>query len=1181
MKKRLLVLPLAAMLLAGCGETPNPNPGPDEPTPGPVVPTKVLASIEVATQPTKVNYKEGETFDPTGMVVNAVYDDGSKEAITDYQISNQALVVGVNTISITYNGKTASITVTVEAVQKYNITFIDQNGDVIKTEQVAEGKIPTCDYRVVDTEHIHLVFEGWSLKEDGEIIATLPEVAEDATYYAVVKYSFKNKVIDFTGCSTALDIAKLTAKSLKDIFDEYKQIGSGSEYLLIGGEVFYAYSSYRVYRSFKQNGISISSLKEELNAVYSKVCNIRYDIDVITNDIKLKERKRALKDLVNIVCDVQDLNSNVKTIIDEGKSTLLALIDNYVPSSKSYRAEPASLEDEVKTFFNSIKVEAMKEIGSSLLSFKQAIIDTVSTLFTPIYNAIDSTSSFKQTLSEAFNGFKNSLGNIEDFYGMIISSETLKEDIVNKIENIKTQVIEEIEELIRNEVDILVNKFTSFITNDDIKEDINDFKTAELDKILAIKSIDDAKTLLETVKDDCATFITNEIVVIKSICLLKIDGKLNQYIELLDDGEVKSAIQKIKTDEIELLNDIHSVDDLASYYSEFLTRVESIAKNIIDAFIKDTKDDAKEAIDALYNKISSAIDDETVVNGAKEIADSAKLAIDDIETLSDIKTVLPKLLSETKATLQNIIEAKLTEMKNEALNRLDNVLKPTIQKIDNEQDKNKLLGDWETARSSLEAIDDIETFKDEAPSIVANLAQSIAEVIGSKYDAIREKVSALLNQIKTDINVKVSDYLPEKMRPGSVLTDASKLEYDLEKGVNVLDLQIGYGEQWNMVLETMDKVQSSMKFLNSLETLISDPIQTICGMMSDPLNTNFNLAIPANEYVEGGVTYSEATNVVSYNATSLKDIVTPFGTVKPSLKFINDGDNKIRTVVAKFSDTNKIKYVIKENKIEVAMVYGVDQLSKTTHVTVENNEGVYTGTIVDHTVGSVAGKTVDFDGYAEFITDGDYLYAVGDKADAIFGMEGYIVEIYDLNTGKLLGYKIQESKTIISVTKDYHTLWFNLKDISGINKVRVEELSEAHKKESPRSTCDVYLNSSDTVMDVKYNTLVKKTSRYYDIELRMQYFYVQDKDTGEITKVEVETPMMFIQDDNAVDNAGSDTNFTDTPTQFKKLNGFDISVNFNELDDLRTAYKEMVPAYKTNVESIETASDISNWIDLD
>ena len=116
-------------------------------------------------------------------------------------------------------------------------------------------------------------------------------------------------------------------------------------------------------------------------------------------------------------------------------------------------------------------------------------------------------------------------------------------------------------------------------------------------------------------------------------------SKLNQYIELLDDGEVKSAIQKIKTDEIELLNDIHSVDDLASYYSEFLTRVESIAKNIIDAFIKDTKDDAKAAIDVLYNKISSAIDDETVVNGAKEIADSAKSAIDDIETLSDIKTV--------------------------------------------------------------------------------------------------------------------------------------------------------------------------------------------------------------------------------------------------------------------------------------------------------------------------------------------------------------------------------------------------------------------------------------------------------------------------------------------------------------------------------------------------------------
>ena len=113
MKKRILVLPLAAMLLAGCGETPSPQPKPDEPTPGPVVPTKTLTGIEVANQPLKVNYKEGETFNPAGMVVNAVYDDGTKEAVTNYQVSNQALTLGMTSITISYEGKTASITITV------------------------------------------------------------------------------------------------------------------------------------------------------------------------------------------------------------------------------------------------------------------------------------------------------------------------------------------------------------------------------------------------------------------------------------------------------------------------------------------------------------------------------------------------------------------------------------------------------------------------------------------------------------------------------------------------------------------------------------------------------------------------------------------------------------------------------------------------------------------------------------------------------------------------------------------------------------------------------------------------------------------------------------------------------------------------------------------------------------
>ena len=65
---------------------------------------KVLASIEITTPPTKTAYFSGETFNPTGMVVTAHYNDGSSAAVSGYTYSpNGALAAGNNTITVSYS----------------------------------------------------------------------------------------------------------------------------------------------------------------------------------------------------------------------------------------------------------------------------------------------------------------------------------------------------------------------------------------------------------------------------------------------------------------------------------------------------------------------------------------------------------------------------------------------------------------------------------------------------------------------------------------------------------------------------------------------------------------------------------------------------------------------------------------------------------------------------------------------------------------------------------------------------------------------------------------------------------------------------------------------------------------------------------------------------------------------
>ena len=77
-------------------------------------PSKELTGIEVTEGPTKTTYVEGETFDTSGMVVKAIYDDGSKETVTNYTFSpNRTLTTSDTVITIAYNGFTEDLSINV------------------------------------------------------------------------------------------------------------------------------------------------------------------------------------------------------------------------------------------------------------------------------------------------------------------------------------------------------------------------------------------------------------------------------------------------------------------------------------------------------------------------------------------------------------------------------------------------------------------------------------------------------------------------------------------------------------------------------------------------------------------------------------------------------------------------------------------------------------------------------------------------------------------------------------------------------------------------------------------------------------------------------------------------------------------------------------------------------------
>lgn len=90
-----------------------------------VVP-KTLVGIEIIKPADKTEYIDGDTFNPTGMVVIGTFDNGEKEEITDYDFSKEPLVEWQPSIDIIVGDLVTPHPITVDP--NYVVGDVDMNG---------------------------------------------------------------------------------------------------------------------------------------------------------------------------------------------------------------------------------------------------------------------------------------------------------------------------------------------------------------------------------------------------------------------------------------------------------------------------------------------------------------------------------------------------------------------------------------------------------------------------------------------------------------------------------------------------------------------------------------------------------------------------------------------------------------------------------------------------------------------------------------------------------------------------------------------------------------------------------------------------------------------------------------------------------------------------------------------
>lgn len=107
-----------------------------------------LEKLEITTLPTKTLYNVGDTFDPTGMVVTATYDDGNTKEIKNYKVSPEKIAADTKEITITYDNKEVKVPIELNLVTSIAITTVPTKvvynaGEIFNTS----GMVVTATYK--------------------------------------------------------------------------------------------------------------------------------------------------------------------------------------------------------------------------------------------------------------------------------------------------------------------------------------------------------------------------------------------------------------------------------------------------------------------------------------------------------------------------------------------------------------------------------------------------------------------------------------------------------------------------------------------------------------------------------------------------------------------------------------------------------------------------------------------------------------------------------------------------------------------------------------------------------------------------------------------------------------------------------------------------------------------------
>ncbi len=700
--------------------------------------------------------------------------------------------------------------------------------------------------------------------------------------------------------------------------------------------------------------------------------------------------------------------------------------------------------------------------------------------------------------------------------------DTSKPPVIQPGDNTTTETVElaSYKSAALLQLDELVNPAIAKISYEELKVAIQNYYDVEKQYINNIKDLETAKIAPTKVTEDTKIFTSNTF---KPLVVDQLNSIFNPIIAKIKNDELKTSVQNFYDTEITKLSAIETLDEISALFKEIIDDTKKFISLETEKVLNALKNKTLEGLNSYVTELINKIPFDSLKNDTKIFYNEEKKKLEAIDEIEDITPCVNGI----KEDLKNYA---LNETKKLAVLKFKEVVDKGLDKIPNPSLKENLKDFSNKEIIKINAITAIE----DIPTVLSTvISEAEIYIQGILINTVKEYF-ARLTAVET---ATAYDYLPIAMHPSFAgnLVSAANINYNFTSNTNVSSINhAGFGEQWQMIVENIDQSVAMAKVFNVAQTVLNAAGNAVDIYITNSYAEEMSYIFSGNGYT-GKFEFKDSKLV--FNITLTESITVPgFGSVKPVIKMEYELAKEAKSIFISLGDSYKVKYVITDNGYEMATTYGLTivgkAITRSAYLSIMRNDNKTTGHIYEYTTFEGSDK---IKACADFYVENGYVSVVGNKSSGMVGFDGYINELYSANEGRLLGYEVREELIVAGVSGTYNTLWFNIWDIQGINSIKITDKSDSNN--SGKSNVDVYINGSSTMLSPTYNSKFGiKTSRKYDIEYRIRYYYSYDFVNERYVANAVQIPMLFIQEGENMSSFSSD---------MLKDNNLDVSVSLS------------------------------------